>query len=103
MFLGKFINDSCNGFSLRVFEFLWFLSCVEWFMSVCVSGSVCFCRGCCCCCCCNGWVVMVKLWSLYKLVIGFIRIDEDGVVIVDDVEVGIRSMRFGHSGISVKT
>ena len=45
---------------------------------------------------------MVKLWSLYKLVIGFIRIDEDGVIIVDDVEVGIRSMRFGHSGISVK-
>ena len=45
---------------------------------------------------------MVELWSLYELVVGFIRTDEDGVVIVDNVEVGIRSVRFGHSGISVK-
>ena len=45
---------------------------------------------------------MVELWSLYKLVIGLVRSDEDGFVVVDDVEVGIRSVRFGHSGISVK-
>ena len=45
---------------------------------------------------------MVELWSLYELVIGFIRADEDGFVVVDDVEVGIRSVRFGPSGISVR-
>ena len=45
---------------------------------------------------------MVELWSLYKLVIGLVRSDEDGFVVVDDVEVGIRSVRFGHSGRSVK-
>ena len=45
---------------------------------------------------------MVELWSLYELVVGFIRTDEDGVVLVDNVEVGIRSVRVGHSEMSVR-
>ena len=45
---------------------------------------------------------MVELWSLYELIIGFIRTDEDGVVIVNNVEVGIRCMRFGHPEIGVR-